>query len=152
MMKRSKTLGRLTWFILRHSPVAWLLLMWPPRAYVMIEHDNKLLLVNNWLGSGDWSFPGGGVHKGEDSKVGACREVFEEVGLKILPSELKFLTEGFVKYLFGGKKFIIYKVVLDNKPIIKLDPELNGYVWVDKDKVNNYQIGKEVIDSLKEVE
>lgn len=115
----------------------------------MIEHNKKLLLVNNWLGSGEWSFPGGGVHKDEDSKTGACREVFEEIGLKLLPSDLEYVTEGFVKYLFGGKKFIIYKVVINHSPVIKLDPELNGYVWVDKNKVGSYYISKDVIEALK---
>ena len=140
-MKRSKTLGRLAWFIFRRTPLTWVLMrFWPPRAYVQIEYDNKVLLVDNWLGSGKWSFPGGGVHRSEESKVGACREVFEEIGLMLLPVQLKLLTSGFVKYLFGGKKFVVYKITLKSKPKIKLDPELNGYAWVSESEIKNYRL------------
>lgn len=116
----------------------------PVRAYVLIENKHQILMVRNWLGSGKWSFPGGGVHRGEDSKVGACREVFEEVGILLKPSDLKQLTAGFTKYFFGGKKFIIYRAELIDKPKIKITPELTGYFWVARNEVRNYRITNEV--------
>lgn len=129
------------WFVFRCTPLAWVLQrFWPPRAYVKIEHNDKILLVQNWMGSGKWSFPGGGVHRGEDTRAGACREVFEEVGLTLKPVEVKFLAKGFVRYVFGGKKFIVYGVTLSTKPKIVIDSELNDYVWVAQPEIKNYQL------------
>jgi len=118
---------------------------------VLIKHDDKILLVRNWFGSGKWSFPGGGVHKNEDSKVGACREVFEEIGLKIAPDDIKFIKSGFTRYIFSGKKFVVFESTLKKKPEIKLDSELNGFVWVGSAIVKNYPVTDEVEVALARV-
>lgn len=148
-MRRSKILGRIGWLIIMCSPLpSFLSRHRPPRAYVLIKHDGKILLVQNWLGSGKWSFPGGGVHKGEDSKAGACREVFEEVGLSLTLGDIKFKVKGFTKYIFTGKKFVVYEATLAEKPMIKLDPELNGFQWVSMAEIKNYRLTNEVAVAL----
>lgn len=105
-----------------------------------IEYEDKILLVRNCLGSGKWSLPGGGVHLHEASKAGACREVFEEIGLALNPVDLSHLTDGFTKYLFGGKRFVIYKTRLKNKPNINHGPELTGFVWLNGSELKNYEL------------
>lgn len=126
--------------MLRYSPASWFLRFWPPRAYVKINYDNKVLLVQNWLGSGKWSFPGGGVHLGEESKSGACREVLEEIGLELTPSDLKLLTSGYSKYLFGGKKFVVYETTLKDQPNIAHGTELTDVAWVRASEMKNYDL------------
>lgn len=148
-MRRYKILGRIIWFIFKRTPITWALMrFWPPRAYVKIEYKGKILLVQNWLGSGKWSFPGGGVHRGEDAKVGACREVFEETHITLNPESLKFLTRGIVKYVFGGKKFVVYEASLSAKPKIAIDSELNGYVWADITETGKYSLTTVVKEAL----
>lgn len=140
-MRRPKTFGKIVWFVFRCSPLTWILMrFYPPRAYVKIEYRGKILLVQNWMGSGKWSFPGGGIHRGEDIKAGACREVFEETRISLTPESLKFLKRGFVKYTFGGKKFVVYEAMFGTKPKITIDSELNGYVWVDIADTGNYPL------------
>lgn len=115
---------------------------------MLIKHEGKILLVQNWLGSGKWSFPGGGVHECEDSKAGACREVFEEIGLTIAPNDIKFLVKGITKYVFAGKKFVVYEATHTKKPEIKLDAELNGFRWVDSAEIENYRLTNEAAVAL----
>ena len=54
-------------------------------AAVLIEHDNKLLLLQRayepWIGS--WMIPAGYVEADEDPKDAAKREVLEETGLDV---------------------------------------------------------------------
>ena len=79
-------------------------------AAVLIEHDNKLLLLQcahePWIGS--WMIPAGYVELDEDPKDAAKREMFEETGLTLEVSEL------FKSYYFSD------------------DPRGNGIVFVYK--------------------
>ena len=142
-MRKYKILGHVVYFL--SKPIQWFFLKHrPPRAYVQIEHKSQILLVRNWLGSGKWSYPGGGVHKNEDPKVGACRELFEEISLKVKPDDLEKVTSGLTRYIIGGKRFIIYKLTLDTKPTIIIDSELTGFMWVDSREMENFKITNEV--------
>lgn len=67
-------LGRLYWFLFR------------PKTYgvkCVIEHEGRYLYVRNTYGSGKWTFPGGGVKRGENTKDAIVREVYEEVGISL---------------------------------------------------------------------
>ena len=43
-------------------------------------------------GEGTWTMPGGKLHFGESFEGGACREVMEEIGVKIRPQDLKVIS------------------------------------------------------------
>ena len=49
----------------------------------LIKSGDKFLLVRNSYGKMWWTTPGGRVNKNEDTMLAACREVFEEAGIKI---------------------------------------------------------------------
>ncbi len=58
---------------------------------VVINSKNQVLLVRSSTTKeyvDYWSFPGGVVEPDEHAKVGAAREVFEEVGIECLIEEL----------------------------------------------------------------
>ena len=40
---------------------------------------------------GEWDFPGGGVEDGESHAEGAARELEEEAGIRVLPTNLRLL-------------------------------------------------------------
>lgn len=75
-------------------PLLWFYLRFSRRTRVLIINEDSVLLVHNWHSAGEWSLPGGGLHKNEDPKVGAVREALEETGTVLLPEQLKFLQEG----------------------------------------------------------
>lgn len=103
------------------------------RAYGVIEYQDKILLIKNWLGSGAWSLPGGGGHQGEEFKDTLAREINEEVGLKIDKSKAKLIIKDEHAGDFGKKKFVIFHIKQENKPSIVLNHlEIVDYKWVDK--------------------
>ena len=69
---------------------------------VMIFSDGKVLLgkrhqdpqkASSLLhGKGTWTMPGGKLDFGESFEQGACREVFEETGIKLSKEKLKVIS------------------------------------------------------------
>ncbi|WP_338103897.1 NUDIX domain-containing protein [Pseudopontixanthobacter vadosimaris] len=50
--------------------------------------QGEVLMVRLSYGMGNWSFPGGGCHRGEDFDAAARRELLEETGCRIEDMEL----------------------------------------------------------------
>lgn len=82
------------------SIVYWL--MWPffyfylkssHRTRVILVSEDKLLVVTNLIGNGQWGLPGGGLHKHELPAAGAVRELEEETGVSLNPNNLTLITE-----------------------------------------------------------
>ena len=75
---------------------------------ILIECDEKFLLIRNSYGVDHWTFPGGGVKKRESPENAVKREVNEEVGVEINPVVLGqyFNTRHYTKdtvYCFYAK-------------------------------------------------
>jgi len=58
-------------------------------AFVTDRHDGVLLTLPSYRP--DWVPPGGDVEAGEDPKAACSREVFEELGLVVVPQRLLVL-------------------------------------------------------------
>jgi 8-oxo-dGTP pyrophosphatase MutT (NUDIX family) len=59
------------------------------RTRIVLVHDDKILVMKQWISSGKWHLPGGGLHKGESIAGGAVRELFEETHLRLDPRQLQ---------------------------------------------------------------
>ena len=72
----------------------------------IIIHDGRILLTHE-LNSGWWLIPGGGIEEGETPEECVIREVEEETGLIVRPTE-QFLTmhEYYEEYLYTGYFFV----------------------------------------------
>ena len=90
------------------------------RSRVLLVCGNEYLLVQHWLGDGTWTLPGGGQHGREDPLAGAIREVREEIGLQLKPSD--FTSSGSFQALDDGFsfKYDLYLVELAEKPELQL--------------------------------
>jgi 8-oxo-dGTP pyrophosphatase MutT (NUDIX family) len=66
--------AKLYWFIFR--PVR-------TGAKVILINEGDILLVRHSYGDYYWTFPGGGIKKGEEPMQTGLREVWEEVGLRL---------------------------------------------------------------------
>jgi 8-oxo-dGTP diphosphatase len=65
-----------------------------PAAYVVLKQGNKVLLIrraNTGYMDGWYSLPSGHIAGGEPAHMAAIREVKEEVGVTIDPSDLAFV-------------------------------------------------------------
>lgn len=61
-------------------PLLW---VWPQshRSRCLVVSDDSILLVKNWLGTGRWTLPGGGVKPHETTRLGMVRELKEELDI-----------------------------------------------------------------------
>ncbi len=129
MKKISDIFGRMlfwaTW------PLLYIYLRIGRRTRVLIRHNDELLVVKGWLGSDNWIFPGGGLHRGEDPAEGAVREVFEETGLKLDPKRLTFIFE---REIISPQKMrftcLVYGIDINSKPELKAPRhEITAISW-----------------------
>lgn len=110
------------------------------RAYGVLEHKGKVLIVKNWIGSGHWSFPGGGGHDGEAHEDTLKRELHEEVGINIDKKHVKLLLKGVKNRRLGTKKYVIFHINQLEKPSIFVNNlEIVDTKWVDKKDLLNAQ-------------
>ena len=62
---------------------------------VVLNQSQEVLLLRRSATDprrpGEWDFPGGGVDEGETFEAAASRELFEEAGIKVEPSDLQCL-------------------------------------------------------------
>ena len=86
MFKAWTLLGRVLYFLTQFG--IRIVVRGSKRTRVLIVCDDQFLALEHWLGDGSWTLPGGGLHKGEDALAGAQREVIEEIGLTLKPTEL----------------------------------------------------------------
>jgi ADP-ribose pyrophosphatase YjhB (NUDIX family) len=68
------TLLRIYWYVFRPAAVG---------VQCVISCERHLLLIRNTYGRQSWTFPGGGLKLGETPETAVCREVYEEVGIKL---------------------------------------------------------------------
>lgn len=132
------------------TPLRWVLLSRRVRAYVVIEHDARVLLVRNWLGKGEWSFPGGGSRANESALQAVLRETEEEIGVTLEPARVRFLREGFRKDGIGGKHYALFHAVLEDKPQIRRAPaEITDAEWVPITSVHELPLCYEALRAFE---
>jgi len=80
------------------GPLARLIFYWHNKIFAVrrvrvaiLRPNGDILLVQNSIGDKKWSLPGGGAGRKETDRAAACREVYEELHIRIAPSELKSL-------------------------------------------------------------
>lgn len=63
------------------------------RVRVMVFNERgDVLLLRGVVSDGKWSLPGGGVEKGETATAAASRELYEETGIRVRQTDLRYLT------------------------------------------------------------
>jgi 8-oxo-dGTP diphosphatase len=101
-----------------------------PAVYVLVEHNNKYLMIKNGL-SKRWEIPGGGINFGEQFKEAGIREIKEETGYDVvIEKDLPFFVE--TDLAFDDKKkifehglnfYFTAKLLNEDKSNLKLDEE-----------------------------
>ncbi|HSX39178.1 MAG TPA: NUDIX domain-containing protein [Candidatus Saccharimonadales bacterium] len=64
----------------------------------LIQHENKILFIQNTYGRSWWHFPGGGINKNETPEQAAIREVKEEVDIEIINPQIITERETTIDY------------------------------------------------------
>ncbi|MCA9344411.1 NUDIX hydrolase [Candidatus Saccharibacteria bacterium] len=134
-------------------PAIWCMIrMSPTRARVLVVVEGELLLAQDWLGPNRWSIPGGGLHRGEDPKIGALRELEEETGIQLDLKQLKLLGKMNVHNNYIKTKLIIYTASLPVKPQLRISGiEILDHTWVGRSQLKHIKIDNntaKIIDSF----
>ena len=133
-------------------PGLWLLSRFSKRrTRVIIVCGNQVLFIRDWIGSGKFGLPGGGIKIGEDPKTCALRELLEETGVDLQPNQLKSFRD-FDNLVQSGMKFhcLAYYAKLPSKPVLKLQPyEIVEAKWIQQSEFNKFNINSSALNILE---
>lgn len=63
------------------------------RVRCLVIDGSNILLVKNWLGRGQWTLPGGGVHSSETIQLATRRELHEELRVLVDSDKIRLLGD-----------------------------------------------------------
>ena len=115
---------------------------------LVFTFDNKILFTvrNVDPDKGKLDLPGGFIDPNETAEEAACREIAEELGLIIKPSDLKYITTSPNNYLYKNVAYrtldIFYECRLTNDTVtINAKDEIQQLVWLKRDTIDLDAIG-----------
>lgn len=115
-------------------PLWWMLLHDTQRTRILCTYGDEILLVLPTLAMNKWSLPGGGIRKGEDPAAAACRELHEELGIKITPDMLRLLATEPVNEDSGIPYHCHYYVAaFSERPIPRSVLEIADVRWLSRE-------------------
>jgi 8-oxo-dGTP pyrophosphatase MutT (NUDIX family) len=97
-------------------------------AGCFLQWEDKILMVKRHPDDSygnTWSIPSGTIEIPETPKMGVLREVFEEVGINIIPNLLEYMGElymkkhNFIYHIFAFSCLNRPKVTLDFKEVVE---------------------------------
>lgn len=113
-------LRRLYWFVFRPTTTG---------VKCVVTRDGAWLMIRNSYGQGSWTFPGGGVERGEDPAAAAIREVREEVGVAL--GTVTRIGDYFSDREYKKDTVHCFTADVDAAEIV-IDPaEIAEAIWVD---------------------
>ena len=115
---------------------------------LVFTFDNKILFTvrNVDPDKGKLDLPGGFIDPNETAEEAACREIAEELVLKIESSDLNYITTSPNHYLYKNVAYrtldIFYECRLTNDTVtINAKDEIQQLVWLKRDTIDLDAIG-----------
>lgn len=121
----SKIIFWLTW------PGLWLVLRGSRRTRLLLICGDEFMVVQGWLSNGQWSLPGGGLHKNEAPLTGVLRELREETTVILPPIQVHHAYDGHNNYQGLKFEYVAFTAILDRKPLVKAQAlEIKTITWL----------------------
>lgn len=116
-------------------------------ANAIITCGGKLLLERRW-DSNTWGLVGGGVKKTETARQGIAREIYEELGLRIVPHQLEKLAvygdPGRIAAYRDGSVWrmvvVLFGLELEEMPALHISAESRELRFFSKEELSNTEI------------
>lgn len=108
-------------------------------AKALIIHDGKMLAIKISDGKDEWYImPGGGQDVQELLPDAVCREVAEELGLRVAVKDLVFVIEGLHGENFHRVDMVFLCECIGeiDEPALQTDTNQVGYAWLDMRTLN----------------
>ena len=138
-------LGRLTYIVA--IPALFVYLQFRQRTRVFIVVGDEVLVVKGWMGNGKWHLPGGGLHANEVPFAGAIREVCEETGVELDPSQL--VDQGITTYRSKTARFTYHRFIVELKSKVSVRPqkgEITDVRWISLDELTPQNAAADVLE------
>ncbi len=110
-----------------------------PSAKAVVIRDGKMAAIRIRDGGEEWYIlPGGGQDAEETLPEAVCREVLEELGLRVACGEMLFAVEGVHGEAFHRIDLVFACEILGEAPDARLHPDTNqtGIDWLDLSTLN----------------
>ncbi|CEN42084.1 NUDIX hydrolase [Capnocytophaga cynodegmi] len=115
---------------------------------VVFRNQDKILFTirNVEPDKGKLDLPGGFIDPNENAEQAACREVKEEMGLDIQPSQLRYVTTYPNNYLYKNVPYrtmdIFFECFLEDTQLkVNAEDEIQALKWISVNQINLDEIG-----------
>ncbi|MEK6970014.1 MAG: NUDIX hydrolase [Nanoarchaeota archaeon] len=103
-----------------------------------VEHNGEILLLHRQdhkPQGNTWGVSAGKVDGGEQVLEAMVREIYEETGFKLVPSQLAYFGKLYVKYPKFDFIYHIFHTKLDKQPEVVIAPnEHKSFNWISPEK------------------
>ncbi len=119
-------------------PFLWVYIPLTRRVRVAVIYDGQVLLAQNWIGTGKWDLPGGGIKFGESAEGAAIREVREELGLHI--ENVRSLHGGTIALKRGGllQRLHFLQAAISSSEEVAINWEIAKTQWIPISELGSY--------------
>jgi len=119
------------------------------RTRVIIAHEGKVLVMKQWISAGKWSFPGGGLHRGEDAADGAAREVKEETSLQLDARQLRQVGTGTFRSYGLSYDFYVFTTGVGSANVRAQRIEVSELTWVYPEELTPENASQDTLLALR---
>lgn len=119
------------------------------RTRVVVVHEDKVLVMKQWISSGKWSLPGGGIHKGESMAGGAVRELYEETRLKLDPRQLTHIGRGTYRKYGHRFEYHVFATSVGSAFVRAQRIEVSELAWVRPGELRASNASPDTLHALK---
>ena len=119
-----------------------------PRTRVILIHEDKILVLKNWVSDGKWSLPGGGVHKGEPVIEGAVRELKEETSLALDPRQLQRIGDATYRAYGLSFEFRVFEAVVKSNSVRAQRIEVAEMEWLAPSALNRHNSADDLLKAV----
>jgi 8-oxo-dGTP diphosphatase len=118
-----------------NGPVVWV------SAAVLVDGESRVLIARRPAGkpyADYWEFPGGKIESGETPEGALCRELEEELGIKVYTGCLLPLT--FVSHAYAEKHVLLLVYMIRQWEGELQMLEHQALAWVQPQEIKNYNL------------
>jgi 8-oxo-dGTP pyrophosphatase MutT (NUDIX family) len=126
-------------------------------AAIIIRNDDGKILLQERTDRNKWGLPGGCQDLGEDLRITACREAYEETGINIFPDEIELIDtlSGVSRknsypngdIVYNNTSLYLAGVSISDVSSLKGDSETKRLKFFNPSDVPNNLMDKDLIDS-----